>query len=70
MPRLSKPRYNVVKALWDAWPGCLNQDELPIKSTHSDAVNILKRLSDQDPDWGSAIEMARERGVGYRIADA
>jgi hypothetical protein len=71
VPRLSGPRYNVVKALSDAWPGSLSKDELVRKSGHSDAVNILKRLhgNERTPDWASAIELAEDPGVGYRIAD-
>ena len=72
MPRLSIARYNVVKALVNVWPGSLNKDDLVTKSGHSDAVNILSRLHKQkkSPEWASAIELAGERGVGYRIADA
>jgi hypothetical protein len=72
VPHLSTTRYNVVKALLNAWPGSLNKDELVTKSGHRDAVNILRRLHDQSrtPEWATAINLAGTRGVGYRIADA
>jgi hypothetical protein len=68
--RLSRARYDVVKALLDAWPESLNKDELPVKSVHSDAVNILKNLRKLNADWKSAIELAGTKGAGYRIANA
>jgi hypothetical protein len=72
VPRLSRARYDVVRALLAVWPETLNKDELVARSGHGGAVGILKALKQnkKSPEWASAIDLPGERGVGYRIADA
>jgi hypothetical protein len=65
--RLTKARYDVVKALLAAGDGELSKDSLATQSKHGDAHRILKRLADSDPDWGSVIQMAGKPGCRYRI---
>ena len=64
--RLSKPRYDVVKALLDAGKNLL-KDELDRKSRHSDARKLLKSLAQSDPDWEAVIEFPPVHGAGYGI---
>jgi hypothetical protein len=67
--RLTKPRYDVIKALVNAFPQTLTQDQLIAKSDHSDAVGILKRLARRDPDWKVVIKLAGSTGGGYGLID-
>ena len=65
--KLTKPQYNVVKALMDAGEAGLTKDELVNKSRHEDARGILKRLADSDPDWKEVIHFAGRTGGRYRV---
>jgi hypothetical protein len=67
---LTPPRANVIMALLKAWPKSLSKAELPKRSGHPDAVNLLKEVA-KLPGWDSAIELpgSKGRGRGYRIAD-
>jgi hypothetical protein len=65
--RLTKSRYDVVKALLDVGDAGLSKDELVTKSGHEDARGILKRLAKSDLDWKEVIQFARVTGGGYRI---
>jgi hypothetical protein len=66
-PRLTGPRYDVVKALLSAGNDGLSHESLVRKSGHGDARRILKRLADSDNDWSSVIQMAGDPGGRYRI---
>jgi hypothetical protein len=66
-PKLTLPRYNVVKALLDAGEAGLTKDELVNKSRHQDARGILNRLANSDPDWKQVIHFAGQTCGGYRI---
>jgi hypothetical protein len=63
--RLSKARYDVVKALLDHGP--LSKDELDDKSGHTEARKLLRDLADSDPDWKEVIIFPEVYGVGYDI---
>jgi hypothetical protein len=63
--RLSKARYDVVKALLDHGP--LGKDDLDRKSGHQDARKLLKALADGDPDWKAVIIFPEVYGAGYNI---
>ena len=65
-PRLTAPRYLVVKALIDAGPIGLGKTTLVERSV-TDAVNVLKRLKRSDPDWDTAIHLPKTAGNRYRI---
>jgi hypothetical protein len=65
--KLTRPQYNVVKALLDAGDDGLTKDELVNKSRHGDARGILKRLADSDSDWKEVIRFAGRTGGRYRI---
>jgi hypothetical protein len=65
--RLTRARYDVVKALLAESEDGLSKDSLATKSEHTDAVGILKRLAESDPDWGSVIQLAGKPGGRYRI---
>jgi|GEM_PF-6004372 len=67
--RLTLPRHNVVEALLAASDDGLSKDSLATESGHSDAVNILKRLAESDPDWKAVIKLAGRPGGRYRISD-
>jgi hypothetical protein len=45
----------------------LSQVELPQRSGHSDARNVLKRLAKSSPEWAMVIQFPGRRGVGYRV---
>jgi hypothetical protein len=64
--RLTKPGYDVVKALIETGPPGLSKDALVAKSGHGDAVNILKRLAKQ-PLWQEVISLPGRTGRRYRI---
>ena len=66
---LSRPQYDVVKALTDAFPRTLTKDQLVEYSLHSDAIGILTRLRNKDPDWASVIKLAGSTGGGYGLID-
>jgi hypothetical protein len=65
-PRLSKSRYDVVKALLDAGRNLL-KDELDKRSKRTDARKLLKALADSDPDWAAVIVFPVGHGTGYGI---
>jgi hypothetical protein len=65
--KLTKPRYDVVKALLAVGEDGLSKDSLATESGHGDAHRILDRLAKADPDWKSVIQMAGEPGGRYRI---
>lgn len=65
--KLTVPQYNVIKTLLDAQDAALTKDELVIKSGHSDARAILKRLAKSDSDWKQVIHFAGKTGGGYWI---
>jgi hypothetical protein len=64
--KLTKPQYDVVKALLDAGPDGLNKDFLVTNSKHQDARGILERLQ-KFPAWAPVIQLAVSKGHGYRI---
>jgi hypothetical protein len=66
-PRLTVARFNVIKALIDAGPGGLSEDELKSKSGHGGAVNTLKKLATSDDDWKSVIILPGKPGLRYRV---
>jgi hypothetical protein len=66
-PRLTAPRYKVVKALLEAGEDGLSKDSLATESGHTDAVGILKRLAESDDDWRAVILLAGVPGGRYRI---
>jgi hypothetical protein len=66
-PKLTNPQFNVVKALLEAGDKGLTKDELVTKSGHTDALGIVRRLADKDPDWKLAIQFAGIPGGRYRI---
>lgn len=65
---LTGARYLVVKALLDAGEAGLSKAEL--ETLCGDAVNVLKRLADSDPDWKMVIKLAKKKGNRYRIGPA
>ncbi len=67
-PPLTVARFAVVKALIEAGKQGLTKYDLVRESQKTDAVNILKRLKNSDAEWGRVIQLAGERGMGYRIA--
>ncbi len=67
--RLTLPRYNVIKALLAAGDDGLSKDSLATESGCGDAVGILKRLAESDPDWKTVIKLAGKPGGRYRISD-
>jgi hypothetical protein len=64
---LTPARFDVVMTLVNAFPGKLNKDQLPRKSGHNDAVNMLKALAKSDQDWNSVILLAGSPGKGYGL---
>jgi hypothetical protein len=64
---LNNTRYDVVKALLDAGDTGLTKDKLKEKSGHEDALGILRRLANSDPDWGRVIQFPGSSYGGYRI---
>jgi len=66
-PRLTFPRFHVIKALLEAGKNGLSKDELADRSGHGDAHRILKRLAGSDLDWRSVIQLAGEPGGRYRL---
>jgi hypothetical protein len=64
---LRSTQYNVVKALLQAGKAGLTKKQLVERSGHTDAVGILKRLANSDPDWKAVISLPRTSGKGYRI---
>jgi hypothetical protein len=66
-PILSKPQYEVIKALLDAGSKGLNKSDLETKGKHSDARRILKRLSGADPDWAKVISFPGRTWGRYRL---
>jgi hypothetical protein len=64
---LTKPQYNVMKALLDAKSSGLTKDQLVNNSGHGDARKILKRLADSDDDWKSVISFPGRPGRRYRL---
>ena len=65
---LTRPQYDVVKALLEAGEPGLSKDELDRKSKRGDARKILRRLADSDPDWEAVIRLPGRPGVRYRIS--
>ena len=66
--RLTVAQYDVLVALCEAGKKGLSKDELPTKSHHTDAVNILKRLARRtDSHWKSVIQLAVFSGGRYRV---
>lgn len=65
--RLSRARYDVVRACVEAGEDGITKDQLERRSEHGDAVNILKRLERSDPDWKKVIQLAGRPGGRYRI---
>ena len=65
-PKLTKKRYKVVKALYDAGNDGLSGDELTRKSSGG-AVTILKNLARSNPDWESVIVLPGRPHGRYRI---
>ncbi len=66
--RLTQPRYDVITALLAAGDDGLSKDSLATDSGHGDAVGILKRLADSDPEWKAVIRLAGVPGGRYRIS--
>jgi hypothetical protein len=64
--RLSKPRYDTVKALL-AVGRSLSKQELDDRSGHTDARKFLKDLAKKDEDWARAIVFPETYGSGYSI---
>ncbi len=65
--RLTTPQFNVLQTLIEAGPAGLSMDQLIKKSGHSDAIGILNRIVQRDPDWERVISFAKSPGGGYRI---
>lgn len=66
-PTLTAAQYDVVLALLRSGDKGLTKDKLDRESGRGDARKILKRLSDSDSDWESAISFPGTTGKGYRI---
>lgn len=67
---LTPARHNVIQALLKVWPEGLSKDELPRKSGHRDAVNVIKTVKKLSDEWNAAVLTPGRsgRGLGYRIA--
>lgn len=63
--RLTPAQYHVIKALLDA--GNKGLKKAALGKVCGDAINVLKRLAQSDPDWGAVIELAGKKGRGYRL---
>jgi hypothetical protein len=64
--RLTRARYDVVKAMLDAGR-YLTKDDLDKKSKHTDARKLLRALAESDPDWKAVIVFPEGPGTGYGI---
>jgi hypothetical protein len=64
---LTFPQYNVITALLEAGEGGLGKESLEDLSGHTDAVHVLKRLKNSDPDWGYVILLAGKPYGRYRL---
>lgn len=65
---MSRKRYAVIKALLDAHPHGLSEDELKKRSGLTDARKIMYALRDSDEDWKAVLLLPGNTGAGYRIA--
>ena len=65
--QLTVPRFAVVKALVEQYPGTCTKDELVTKSGRDGAVNVLKGLRSSDPVWEAVIKLAGKAGGGYGL---
>jgi hypothetical protein len=65
--KLTRPQYDVIKALLAAGEDGLSKDKLDECSSHNYAYKILQRLRDSDPDWAKVIQMADRAWGRYRI---
>lgn len=64
---LTRARYDVVKTALEAPDGGWTKDQLISKSGHEDALGVLRRLAEKDPDWAEVIHFAGQTGGGYWI---
>jgi hypothetical protein len=58
---------HVIQALIEVFPATLTKDQLILRSGHSDAVNVLKRLVTSDSDWADVIKLAGKPRGGYAL---
>jgi len=66
VPKLSRPYYEVIQALFNAGPDGLHKDVL--EQVKGDARKYLRRLRESSPLWSGAIRMpGKHRRDGYRI---
>ena len=65
--RLTLPQFRVLTSLKEAGDNGLSSKELTKESRHEDAVRILKRLRQSDPDWRSVIQLAGEPWGRYSL---
>lgn len=63
---LTRAQHDVLKLLLDA-DERLTLNDLRIKSKHSDAEKVLKRLASSDPDWEKVILFPVGYGTGYGV---
>ena len=67
MDPLRPVQFRVIKALLDAGDDGLSKKALEKSSGSGDAVGVLKRLANSDPDWQAVIGLAGKPGLGYRL---
>jgi hypothetical protein len=66
LKRLTKAQYDVVKAVLEAGPEGLTNDDLVMRSRHGGAVNDLKRLLKSQPVYSSLMAASGRERRGYR----
>lgn len=64
---VTEGQWDVLQALVDVYPDTMTKDELVVSGNHTDAVNILKRLTKRDDHWAAVIKLAGSTGGGYGI---
>jgi hypothetical protein len=64
---LMPAQLHVIQALIEVFPATLTKDQLILRSGHSDAVNVLKRLVTSDSDWADVIKLAGKPRGGYAL---
>lgn len=62
-PRLTRAKFDVVRALLEAGEFGLTKDQLDERSHHTEARKPLKRLHDSDPDWAEVIHLPGRSGL-------
>lgn len=65
--KLTKPQFDVVKALLSAGKDGLTKDELDRRSKHGDSRKIMQRLANSDADWQQVLLLPGKTGMRYRI---